>query len=359
MLPIIQTQLLRSSNAFLDVHWSASTEAGRPLDTHSRDAILAECSRLCSLNLDAGYDASFDWLQPVTGRLRSLRKFDLVSLCQVEFPEIFAGASSLREVYASGRIFTHYSPTIAVPWAQITHFRGLYDTETQRTILAAASNLLECKVYFDDGRGAHSAIAMPCLRRLCVDDAGCLFHLTAPLLEVLFTEYTPGMVEALHFIQRSSCLLKTLVSIECTISSDLILVLRELPSLTYLFIDDSQSSNKNVAALLEAMTITRSSRDVSPTLTSMVFGLGQHFPSDIFFTMARSRFQLNLRRLRLFNAMSGSSPDWLSFQLRMEKLRDEGFDAATLDHYEARMLKERVAAFDTVWRSPICQRDGV
>ncbi|KAJ7618216.1 hypothetical protein DFH06DRAFT_1237375, partial [Mycena polygramma] len=341
---VIQTQLLRSSNALLDVHWSASTEARRPLDTHSRDAILAECSRWCSLTL-------FDWLQPVAGRLRALQKFALTSRCQVDLPEIFAGASSLREFYPSGRIFTQYSPTIAVPWAQITHFRGLYDTETQRTILAAASNLLECKVYFDDGLEAHSAIVMPCLRHLCVDDAGCLFHLTAPSLEVPFAMYTPAMVAALKFIQRSSCLLKTLVLMDCTISSDLIAVLRELPSLAYLLLEDSNSSKKNVADLLEAMTITRSSRDLSPNLTSMVLGPGPHFAIDIFLMMARSRFQpspsrSHLKRLRLFDRYrpldcTTSSPEWSTFKIHVQKLADEGFDAATLDRSETLALKDK------------------
>ncbi|KAJ7635742.1 hypothetical protein DFH06DRAFT_1054928 [Mycena polygramma] len=205
MLPMIQTQLLRSANVLLNVRWAASSEAQKPVDTHSRDAILAECSRWGSLALDAENDADFDWLRPVAGCLAALRKFDLRSnpYAQVTFPEIFSGASELREVYITDRAFNSYSPATNVPWGQITLFRGAYDPDTLRAILAATSNLEQCAISFIGESDPRSIITMLHLRRLCVENSKSLVHLTAPLLEELFTAYNPAVVELLPILSSA------------------------------------------------------------------------------------------------------------------------------------------------------------
>ncbi|KAJ7673232.1 hypothetical protein DFH06DRAFT_1174943 [Mycena polygramma] len=348
ILPMLQTQLLRSGNAPLTVHWSIDTFESAPMNPHSHDAVIANCSRWGALRLHVEGSPStvdLEWLRPVAGRLTALRKFDVDSLPRLKIPEIFGGASSLREVSVDGSRFEFYSPTIVAPWTQITHYRGVYAIETQRAILAAASNLLQCAVSFRGDYEPRPSIIASSLRRLCIDTADRLVHLTTPLLEELYIVSNSGLVELRHFVHRSSCRLKTLVLVQCTISSDLIAVLRELSSLTYLLIKDSGSSEIGVAGLLEAMTLTRTSRDIAPNLTSIVFGPGFDFPSHIFFNMVQSRFRPSsssapLERLRLF---SSSNYDLTE---RLRKLHNEGFDAAILSESEAQLVKTQGFVWD-------------
>ncbi|KAJ7618177.1 hypothetical protein DFH06DRAFT_1483408 [Mycena polygramma] len=354
MLPMIETQLLRSANAPLTVHWS-TTKKSAPMDPHSHDAVLAHCNRWATLHLNVkGTTANLQWLRPVAGRLTALRKFDLTSPASLEIPEIFSGASGLREIYVSGQTFHHYSPDIVVPWTQITHFRGVYRTDIQRSILSAAPNLLECTIYFDEDLGAHTAITTPCLRRLCINRATRLSHLTAALLEELFVVCNSPMAGLLHFVHRSSCLLKTLVLLECTISSDLIAVLRDLPSLTYILIEEHDENDAtDVSDLFEAMTITGTSRDMCPNLTNIIFGAGPRFPCHIFCTMARSRFQSNppksrSERVRLFNYSASKPGDWSESKVQIQRLRNEGFDAATLTTSQVRLLHTNSFIFNTI-----------
>ncbi|KAJ7618162.1 hypothetical protein DFH06DRAFT_1483400 [Mycena polygramma] len=131
---------------------------------------------------------------------------------------------------------------------------------------------------------------------------------------------------------------------ECTMSSELITVLRDLPSLTYLLIEDLNNATREVADLLQAMTLTGISRDILPNLASMVVGPGAYFPSDILLNMATSRFQPSpshspspLERLRLFYPPT-SAADWSKLKLQIQQMRNEGFDAAILSHSEAKLL---------------------
>ncbi|KAJ7635767.1 hypothetical protein DFH06DRAFT_1220366 [Mycena polygramma] len=354
MLPMIETQLLRSADAPLTVHWWR--DSSDPMDPHSRDAVLAACNRWATLHLSVeGTTTDLQWLRPVAGRLTALRKFDLSSPATLEIPQIFSGASSLREIYVSGLTFRDHSPNIVIPWGQITHFRGVYHTETLCRIFAGASDLLECTVSFYDELEPRTPIAVPCLRRLCADGSRCLLHLTAPLLEELFLNYTFSPDELLRFVHRSSCLLKTLVLMKCTISSDFIAVLRDLPSLTYLLIEeDDDNDATDVSDLFEAMTITRTSRDMCPNLTSMVLGPTSNFSSDIFFIMVKSRLHPShscspLERLRLFcPPFSRTRTDWPKLNIQVQQLRDEGFDVATLDDEEVGELETRPFVFDTI-----------
>ncbi|KAJ7635764.1 hypothetical protein DFH06DRAFT_661783 [Mycena polygramma] len=346
MLPLIQTQLRRSANALLTVQWSRNIRESGPIDPHSRDAVLAECSRWSTLRLAVeGSTDDLEWLQPVAGRLTALRKFTLTTCAAPNIPDIFGQASSLREVAVESSGFKYWSPAIVAPWAQVTHFRGVYPAEALLIILAEASNVLQCAVVSLEGDpGPRTPIITACLQRLCINRTARLSHLTAPLLVELFVAYKSGAVELLLFVQRSSCLLKTLVLMECTISSELITVLRDLPSLTYLLIEDLNNATREVADLLQAMTITGTSRDILPNLVSMVVGPGAYFPSDILLSMATSRFQPSpshspspLERLRLFYPPT-SAADWSKLKLQIQQMRNEGFDAAILSHSEAKLV---------------------
>ncbi|KAJ7611754.1 hypothetical protein FB45DRAFT_1119126 [Roridomyces roridus] len=117
-------------------------------------------------------------------------------------------APALREAaFLSDHIFRH---TFHIPWAQITHFRGSFDTEIHLGILTSVQNLVECSVVFggDPLPPSDNTIALPHLRRLCIaDDASVSDRITAPLLEELKMEWDNTLLipKVLSFVDRSSC----------------------------------------------------------------------------------------------------------------------------------------------------------
>ncbi|KAJ7635780.1 hypothetical protein DFH06DRAFT_1479075 [Mycena polygramma] len=343
MVAMIETQLFRSANALLTVRWSqsASVRDSRPMDPHSRDAVLANCSRWGALRLNLeDIPVDLEWLRPA-GRLTALKKFDLTSTPRAELglkiPDILLGAANLVELYVSGQGLSHSSPEIVVrnvPWVQLTHFRGAYDTETLCHILAAASKLVHCAVSLQIDPGPRTPIAAQCLRRLSINSAACLVHLTAPLLEELYIGYTLAPVVILHFLHRSSCSLKTLILKNCAMTSDLITVLRSISALTFLLLDDCRNANSDVVSLWEAMTITETPRDICPNLSSLVVGFNRDYFSSLFLTMAQSRLRpsppnSHLERLRFFRGF-GCPNSIYQIKDGVRQLRNEGFDVALL-----------------------------
>jgi hypothetical protein len=81
--------------------------------------------------------------------------------------------------------------------------------------------------------------------------AGFLHRFDPPLLQEPFCCHSRsfyGGAEILPFVQKSSCSLKTLVLMDCCIDADLIKVLRGLPRLTPLLLEDSQDSQQTYFA---------------------------------------------------------------------------------------------------------------
>ncbi|KAJ7919492.1 hypothetical protein B0H13DRAFT_1989024 [Mycena leptocephala] len=273
----------------------------RNVDPQVADLVVAHCSRWVALRLDVYCSRSSDalsWLLPVNGRLSSLEKLEVINGRVAVIPDVFSDAPNLRH---------------------ITHYRGSYRGRSLLNILHATPNLVQCSVSFADTLDPDglSPVTLPHLRRFCMDDPTYLVHFTAPSLENLIClENGPVNVCALlSFAHRSSCLLKKLVLIGCEISSELITVLRGLPSLRCLVLE-TESAHQEQTTLFAALTL------------SGTFPI----PSDSFLVMVHSRIRPNhasarLTRLRVFDEDDSSGVCTAS---ALKILRDEGLDAASL-----------------------------
>lgn len=131
--------------------------------------------------------------------------------------------------------------------------------------------------------------------------AGFLHRLDPPLFQELFCCHSRGFygrAENLPFVQKSSCSLKTLVLIDCSIDADLITVLRGLPSFTHLLLEDSQASQQTYSpgqfTLFDAMA-----DDLCPNFTFLMYEFGSQFDERHLFAMAQTRFWLDPLRPRL------------------------------------------------------------
>ncbi|KAJ7816828.1 hypothetical protein B0H13DRAFT_2459561 [Mycena leptocephala] len=354
VMPTIEAQLLRTANAPLDIYWTGIHD----VDPRVSDLVLRHCTRWRSLCLqparrlfrDSGL---LDWLLPLNGHLEQLQNFEVNNAARITaIPDIFSTAPNLRQVFLTGKNFES-SPEIKIPWGQITHYRGTYSPRHQLKILAAAPNLLECAIGLTEFQNfdtrASPVVVLPHLRRLCVQTPDLLPNLTAPVLQELCgvssTRQTIPLI--LSFIHCSSCTLQKLALMEFEMCPELITALQGLRSLTHLILKCS-SDARGQAALFNAISISGGPSDVCPNLKSFEYGyrVRDLCPVDSFFAMIRSRFQpgssssCHLSRLRTFGDPRSfySLPDALD--IGMAKLRDEGFDAAILEHYEAQLLEK-------------------
>jgi hypothetical protein len=130
----------------------------------------------------------------------------------------------------------------------------------------------------------------------------------------------------------------------CTISPELIMVLRSLPRLTYLLLanQDDETTNTDSHTLFSAMFISGAPSDICPNLTSFLFGYTGAFPWNICCAMAYSRFRARPSRLvylRIFNAERFDTAPPQAMVAQIEMLRGEGLDAAVLDREETLGLK--------------------
>ncbi|KAJ7359783.1 hypothetical protein DFH08DRAFT_847031 [Mycena albidolilacea] len=331
---MIEIQLVRSADAPLRV-------------------FLAHSSRWRTLRLEIFFEfdahGSLDWLRPANGRLVGLETFEVTgsSGSQVDIPDIFSTTPSLRKVFLTNWTFEVYTSVPAIPWAQITRYSGAFDPDSQTEILEAAANLVSCALGFrwdDVDRGIPTVL--PRLRRLHLETPEFIHRLNTPLLEELIIHYwggaTEGVEEILPFVQRSSCMLKTLVLRRCNINLDLITVLHGLPSITHLVIEnDNLDSTPAHIALFDALA-----NDLCPNLVCLACRVGsKDIDTHQFFAMARSRFQMEplsarLVQLRLFGGWgSVVEPCPPHIAVEIQKMCDEGFDVSFVDSHEEETLK--------------------
>ncbi|KAF7335673.1 F-box domain-containing protein [Mycena venus] len=186
---MVKAQLHRSANAPLKVYWAVN-ENGRTIDPQLADIIAAQCSRWAFLRLDIFRSSDvLNWLLPVSGRLTSLKRLEVLHAPGEVIPDFLSSAPSLSEVVLTDWQFGFYSPKIRIPWGQITHYRGAYEGSSQLAILKAAPNLLQCSISFEhfDDVDPSSIIVLPHLRRLCMEMPQFLVHISAPSLEELYS----------------------------------------------------------------------------------------------------------------------------------------------------------------------------
>jgi hypothetical protein len=305
------------------------------------DLIVAECGRWASLHIDAPWLQSveaLDWLRPVKGRLTTLKKLEVLNAEDI-VPDVFGIAPSLREIYLTKWDASLHSPSISIPWEQITHYRGAYEPKAQLAILQAASNVVHCVVGCEDLLEPDDlpSVSLPRLRSLLIEDTNWLDRLKAPLLEDLACPIREEsrLIALLSFVCSSSCSLKRLVLVECAISPQLIAAHRGLPTLTHLLVSPYLEGG-NQTAFFDAMTVSGTSSEViCPNLISFVYGAGEGlFPLDVFLTMIKSRLRPNhplnacLTRLRVFDADDSIEAGSLDAPFQM--LCNDGVDAAFL-----------------------------
>ncbi|KAJ7090177.1 hypothetical protein C8R44DRAFT_438972 [Mycena epipterygia] len=349
-IAMIETQLLRSGNARLDLRWRGG---GDPVTDGLANLLrphLGRCSTIHLHNLVSS-DA-LDWLHPGDGIFSQLQMLEVLCHSKVVIiPDVLCAAPNLREVILTEEDFSTYSPSIVVPWGQITHYRGTYSLGRQREILQSTTNLLECHLAFDGWLETleNGVIKLPLLCRLRLEEGDFLVHLTTPLLQSLFVVQNLGQGVLLPFIHRSSCRLTKLVLLSVTMLSEFIPVLKSLPTLTYLLLQVASTSPQEAAQtnLFNAMCTTDSSPDLCPNLSSMLFGYPSinEFPADAFFAMAESRFQTpsRLQVLRIFCSWKADSEP-LDIYARIQVLRGGGFDAAFWDYDEMRAELTRLCS---------------
>ncbi|KAJ7661367.1 hypothetical protein DFH06DRAFT_373357 [Mycena polygramma] len=355
----LEALVARSSNVPLNVLWTAQ-EDKRVVDAKSADLALAHCRRWATLRLDLtglSIDAAagtLDWLQPVKGYLPSLSRLEV--LCDVDdetslrIPDVFLVVTTLRQVFLTDWQFVYYSPDLHLPWDQITHYRGAYDETIQLNTLRTAPNLVQCALSFETP-GIDSttpvdlhSILLSHLRQLCIRKPRYLYHLTAPSLKELYCSHVlHDDIFALHsFVRHSNCVLQKLVITACYTLSELISVLRGLPSLSYLLIQPHASVAEQTD-LFHKLEITGTSHVICPNLSSLVYGYSINNPllREPFFAMIQSRIRSSPLHSRLTYLRIADPIPRTEILSATRELSEEGIDADVLSDTELANLTGR------------------
>ncbi|KAJ6506259.1 hypothetical protein C8R47DRAFT_112138 [Mycena vitilis] len=347
---VLETLLLRSYNALLNVCWTAVDDDVRSVDRNLADVALVHCRRWATLRLDLSMTLAPDalnWLHPVKECLPSLRRVDILCTGQsAHIADIFSIAPSLCEVLLMDRELAYYSPKIRIPWDQITHYRGVFVEEAQLNILRAAHKLVQCAISFEPPAlppDESASITLSLLRRLYIENAVHLRHLTTPSLNELYCKEV-GQEDPqlfLPLVHRSHCRLQKLVLTSCVISPEL--ALRGLHDLGYLLIEAIYGAPFQNIDIFGEMTIAGTADDLFPNLSCLVLGIHAH-GRDLadccgrFLHMAQSRFRPSPHGTCLtYLRVSDSQPDG-RIPAAIEDLRGEGFDADMLSKKEFDLL---------------------
>ncbi|KAF7346676.1 F-box domain-containing protein [Mycena sanguinolenta] len=370
-LPRLESQLLRSGTGPLNIHWSRfdrkepssrildlmlpHSNRWRTVSFHKPPRAAVRPGRLISMSfpIRRPTNVELDWLQPLRGKLDALRRLEMVGLRCTTFLDVFATAPNLCKVVGIS-LPPADEASIEVPWKQIKYYRGTYSFAQQVDILQAAPNLLSCTLDITDYDytfvpPTDTTITLRQLRRLCLDQLGFHLPIVAPNLEELrCVDGQLKIPQILSFVHRASCTLRRLVLWQCHIHPDLISALRDLPSLTYLFLENEGHLEEHGVALFAALTVSGTAADICPHLATMLYGYTRWDSSasqDSFVCMARSRFLANpsdplnprfasLRLLSIDAYESEYVPPKADVEARVRMLQDEGFDVTFLGEGE-------------------------
>ncbi|KAJ6595112.1 hypothetical protein DFH09DRAFT_1357844 [Mycena vulgaris] len=346
---MIETQFLRSAQAPLDITLDFDVNADPEL-LHLLCLHSNRWRSLCLSVVGLTHDTALGLLQGQFLLLERLA-FTFYQDSDELFPAVslnFAIAPNLRKVTLTDPRLLRGSPPLIIPWRQITHYRGTYSTERQLEILRDAAGLVQCGLGLVN---AHAQLAgdelesvtLTLLRRLYVESASILDHLTAPLLEGLVVEYYFSLVPIITFVDRSSCQLTTLFLLSSTISAA-IAVLQNISTLTYLHITNDHKDRQKLQDLFDAMAVSAPPSVLCPSLTSFVFGLrgiSSAGCGDAFLSMVRSRSQprssAGLSFIRLFYSRLDQPPSD-DLAAGVEMLAHEGINVALIGRREGEKL---------------------
>ncbi|KAJ6595058.1 hypothetical protein DFH09DRAFT_1136094 [Mycena vulgaris] len=360
-LSMIETQLLRSANAPLEVifGWWSDQTMHDGVDLRVLEAVFLHINRWRSLDLQvAGFPAVLDLLQAAPGRLSSLHRLDFIqpNYERVDWSpitDVFSHASSLREVILTTSAFSQPSRSLDIPWGQITRYRGAYTLERQLEILRTAPNLIECGIDCTDWGATHESpgydiVTLTHLRRLYAGRAGFLSYLNAPLLGDLIL-WDCSATDIVSFVQRTSCrLTKLILSLSSFTPSAATTILKHIPTLTYLHIENDGSASQENRHFFDAMSFKSSdpSSTLCPRLSSFLYGLRSMSAAgcaDSLVAMIKSRSQPTspprLSFIRVFYIPRNDPPSD-DLRLEIQILADKGIDVALIDYDEAEQLVE-------------------
>ncbi|KAF7350417.1 hypothetical protein MVEN_01346700 [Mycena venus] len=331
-------------------------------------AFLASCDRWDTLVLRVDSDASFDDLALADGQFTTLRRLEFI--CDGDelesTPDEFSDAPSLREVVLTDKNFEFPSLNLDLPWEQITHLRGFFDSHHSfLDIVEEAVNLVDLALHIDPDAPAFDAstVPLPHLRRLYVRSSACLSSFTAPALQEL------TCAAAAPLILRSFCLdsailssLRSLVLVGFTGSPDLLWgILIEFTALTDLAVDSFCFPDPPVPGIYAPTVENRLFRGLQaapsimvccPNLESFVYRcvkVETEDDLDMFFTMVRSRSRTHSppddhpwRRLCHVRFLWILGPHLLNspYEDDVRDIKSEGVDLELIPHARADQFKK-------------------
>ncbi|KAJ7746002.1 hypothetical protein B0H16DRAFT_1889227 [Mycena metata] len=169
LLPAIETQLVRSAHAPLDL---AFRDVQRDVEPPLLDVVLPLCGRWRSLSLQfdpASRPGALEWLSRPKFHPDALESMDLARAYDI-VSDAFAVAPRLYQVHLTDWQFQDTSrPTLTIPWQQITHYRGTGRWSQQLALLDTIPNLVEGAmglIYDEFGDTPSGPRIMPHIRRL-------------------------------------------------------------------------------------------------------------------------------------------------------------------------------------------------
>ncbi|KAJ7669947.1 hypothetical protein DFH06DRAFT_1372477 [Mycena polygramma] len=298
-LPMVQTQLIRSTNALLhvDFEWTMKeTDASALLE-----ALLLHSDRWGSFRLIcSNSNALLELMQPAKGQLARLVTLEIDDSGREEedtsaASALFSIAPNLRHVLLTNASFNRYSPPLRIPWQQLTQYRGVDTVEQLLHILQAASGLVDGALGFTHNEQEQipdgAVIALPHLRRLFTERGEFLARLAAPQVE----------------------------SLSCDPASAL-----------------DQAANMRI---MSALTITGSSSDLCPILTSLGYCAAAGGTGDLFTAMCQ------LSSLRVFFGPPADAGDMLD---GIQTLVDEGLVDLKILQNPSQFIKQARYSFEIV-----------
>ncbi|KAF7347405.1 F-box domain-containing protein [Mycena venus] len=332
-----EAQLLRSANAPLDIY-AAHIRTGDP-DPQLLDLIIPHCARWRSIYLHFNRSCALNWLHRVSGRLDRLEKLEVVKGHVATFPDVFSAAPNLREVILADNELAASTPSILIPWGQITRYWGVYSAKRQLEVLGGAPNLLECVMDFRDSVFLDPDYHPTTMVTLPPPSSSLLGISTFSL-----THRNPCPRGTILFVRRRGP-----DTVPPPVCSSIFLHAHKagiMEILTHLLLENNIDAEHEQGALFNALSILGTSNDLCPNLASVVYGYESF--SDIswgsFCSMVRSRLRPrhgHVRRLRLFySGLYSYGPR--RYDVDLETLQDEGFDVAFIAEDERKQFRENL-----------------
>ncbi|KAJ6512610.1 hypothetical protein C8R45DRAFT_1206649 [Mycena sanguinolenta] len=271
-LAALETQLRLSKDAPLDFsfNWSPYS-VSQPHLLELLHAVVGQCHRWQTLKAFGVTADIYPALLPIKNRLPLLQSVEIDADREVhgssdDMQLILTTAPRLCEL-----LLTDMAPSLllSVPWDQITHLRASFPLNFILRVFPKMANLEDCEIVVDEGWiGAETTpvVVLPRLRGLRVQEDRLLKNLEAPKLESLEVNGDTSYISS--FLQKSGCPLERLGLSSCfAASADLISLFRHLPTLQHLSLD---LGSRNLKQLFSAATISSSSANLCPKLTSIV-----------------------------------------------------------------------------------------